>query len=433
MRVLVVGSGGREHALVWKISQSPRVTKIFCAPGSAGIGEIAESVPIAVEQIDKLADFAAAQKIDLTVVGPEVPLTLGITDLFQARGLRIFGPNKVAAQLEGSKAFAKQILAENNIPTGTFGMFTEAASAKEYLSKQRAPYVIKADGLAAGKGVLICQQRSEAEAAIEDILVHKSFGAAGDRLVIEEFLDGEEASFMVLTDGDHILSLASSQDHKRVFDNDQGPNTGGMGAYSPAPVITPAVHARIQEEILTPLLAGLKKRGIHYSGVIYAGLMITSAGPKVLEFNARFGDPECQPIMMRLKSDLVPLLEASIDGTLNQISAQWYEDPAVCIVLCAAGYPGSYEKGKTISGLEKLKSWVNGFVFHAGTAQQDGQWVTSGGRVLGVTARGQTIASAIDEAYGAVKQIAWDGMHYRKDIGQRALKASSVESPASGV
>jgi phosphoribosylamine--glycine ligase len=280
MRVLVVGSGGREHALVWKISQSPRVTKIFCAPGSAGIGEIAESVPIAVEQIDKLADFAAAQKIDLTVVGPEVPLTLGITDLFQARGLRIFGPNKVAAQLEGSKAFAKQILAENNIPTGTFGMFTEAASAKEYLSKQRAPYVIKADGLAAGKGVLICQQRSEAEAAIEDILVHKSFGAAGDRLVIEEFLDGEEASFMVLTDGDHILSLASSQDHKRVFDNDQGPNTGGMGAYSPAPVITPAVHARIQEEILTPLLAGLKKRGIHYSGVIYAGLMITSAGRK---------------------------------------------------------------------------------------------------------------------------------------------------------
>jgi phosphoribosylamine--glycine ligase len=422
MRILVIGGGGREHALVWKISQSTRVSKIYCAPGSAAIAALATLVPIGSDHIELLADFAAKEKIDLTVVGPELPLTLGISDLFESRGLRIFGPNRAAAQLEGSKAFAKEILHENSIPTAAFGTFTDAASAKAYLAQQKPPYVIKADGLAAGKGVLICANRGDADAAIEEILVRKAFGSAGEKLVIEEFLDGEEASFMVLTDGEHILSLASSQDHKRVLDNDEGPNTGGMGAYSPAPAVTPAVHERISREILTPLLAGLKRRGIRYRGVIYVGLMITRDGPKVLEFNARFGDPECQPIMMRLKSDLVPLLEAAIDSKLDQVNANWYNDPAVCVVLCAGGYPGAYTKGQEIHGLAKLKDWENGFVFHAGTAKDKDRWVTTGGRVLGVTARGKNIADAVREVYRAVGEISWDGMHYRKDIAHRALK-----------
>lgn len=422
MKVLVIGGGGREHALVWKISQSPRVSKIYCAPGSAGIGELAELVAIKPEQIEQLADFVTAEEIDLTVVGPELPLTLGITDLFESRSLRIFGPNKAAAQLEGSKAFAKKILDENNIATAPFGTFANAASAKAYLVRHEPPYVIKADGLAAGKGVLICANREEAEAAIEEILVRKAFGIAGEKVVIEDFLVGEEASFMVLTDGKHILPLASSQDHKRVFDNDEGPNTGGMGAYSPAPVITAELHDRILREVFMPLLAGLKKEGIGYRGVIYAGLMITKDGPKVLEFNARFGDPECQPIMMRLKSDLVPLLEAAIDERVDQVQADWYQEPAVCVVLCAGGYPAAYGKGKEIQGLERLKNWQNGFVFHAGTAVDGGRWLTSGGRVLGVTARGKTIVDAVQEVYRAVGEISWDGMHYRKDIAHRALK-----------
>ena len=426
MRILVIGSGGREHALVWKISQSPRVSKIYCAPGSAGIAALATPVPIGVDQIEELADFAAKEKIDLTVVGPELPLTLGISDLFESRGLRIFGPNKAAAQLEGSKAFAKEILRENNIPTAAFGTFTDAASAKAYLAQQKPPYVIKADGLAAGKGVLICAYRAEADAAIEDILVRRAFGNAGEKLVIEEFLDGEEASFMVLTDGEHVLPLASSQDHKRVFDNDEGPNTGGMGAYSPAPAVTPAIHERILREILTPLIAGLKDRNIRYRGVLYVGLMITSNGPKVLEFNARFGDPECQPIMMRMKSDLVPLLEATIDGKLDQVQAEWHDDPAVCVVLCANGYPGTYDKGKEIHGLEKLGNWSDGFVFHAGTSKENNRWVTTGGRVLGVTARGKEIADAVREVYRAIGKISWGGMHCRKDIAKRALEKSRV-------
>ncbi len=422
MKVLVIGGGGREHALIWKISQSPRVTKLYCAPGSAGIAALAEVVALGVDQIDQLADFAAKEKIDLTVVGPELPLTLGIADLFESRGLRIFGPNRAAAQLEGSKAFAKEILHTNAIPTASFGTFTDAGLARAYLAQQKPPYVVKADGLAAGKGVLICADRQEAEAAIEDILVRKAFGAAGEKLVIEEFLQGEEASFMALTDGEHVLPLASTQDHKRVFDDDQGPNTGGMGAYSPAPVVTAEIHDRIQHDILEPLLAGLKKKGIRYRGVIYVGLMITSDGPKVLEFNARFGDPECQPIMMRLKSDLIPLLEATIDGKLDRVAAEWFEQPAVCVVLSAAGYPGAYEKRKEIHGLDELTKWPNGFVFHAGTTKENGRWLTSGGRVLGVTARGNTITAAVNEAYCAVDKISWEGMHYRKDIAQRALK-----------
>jgi phosphoribosylamine--glycine ligase len=423
MKVLVIGGGGREHALVWKISQSPKVKKIFCAPGSAAIGEFAELVAIGPEQIDRLADFAAKEKIDLTVVGPELPLTLGITDLFEERGLRIFGPNREAAQLEGSKAFAKEILRDNAIPTAAFATFTDAALAKNFIAKQHAPIVVKADGLAAGKGVLICATRAEADAAVDEILLGKAFGPAGEKVVIEEFLDGEEASFMVLTDGDHILPLASSQDHKRVFDNDEGPNTGGMGAYSPAPVVTPEVHRRILHEILAPLLAGLKKKNIRYRGVIYVGLMITQDGPTVLEFNARFGDPECQPIMMRLKSDLVELMEAVIDGRLDEAQARWHDDGAVCVVLAAAGYPGAYDKGKEILGLEKLRDWSDGFVFHAGTKKDNGRWVTSGGRVLGVTARGKSVADAVREAYRAVGEISWDGMHYRKDIARRARQS----------
>jgi phosphoribosylamine---glycine ligase len=421
MKVLVIGGGGREHALVWKISQSARVARIYCAPGSAAIGELAELVSIAADQIDQLADFAEKEKIDLTIVGPELPLTLGITDLFESRGLKIFGPNKTAAQLEGSKVFAKDILQANNIPTAFFGTFTDAPSAKAYLAGQNPPYVVKADGLAAGKGVLICAKRQEAEDAIDDILVRKAFGQAGNKIVVEEFLEGEEASFMVLTDGEHVLPLASSQDHKRVFDNDEGPNTGGMGAFSPAPVVTAAVQDQIQREILTPLLAGLKAKGIRYRGVIYAGLMITRGGPKVLEFNARFGDPECQPIMMRLKSDLIQLIEATIDGKLDHVEAAWHEDPAVCVVLCAKGYPGNYDKGVEIHGLDKLKSWPNGFVFHAGTARENGRWVTAGGRVLGVTARGRSISEAVKVVYRAVGEISWDGVHYRKDIARRAL------------
>ncbi len=424
MKILVIGSGGREHALVWKISQSPKVNQLFCAPGSAAIGELAQCVAVNPEQIEKLADLAEKEKIDLTVVGPELPLTLGIADLFEEKGLKIFGPNRAAAQLEGSKAFAKEILKDSGIPTASFGTFTDAASAKRYVAKNPAPCVVKADGLAAGKGVLICTDHEQAEAAIDDILVRHAFGQAGEKVVIEEFLDGEEASFMVLTDGDHVLPLASSQDHKRVFDNDEGPNTGGMGAYSPAPVVTSAMHQRILHEILKPLLSGLKNEGIRYRGVIYVGLMITKSGPKVLEFNARFGDPECQPIMMRLKSDLVPLLEATIDGKLNQVQevqAEWYEDPAVCVVLSARGYPGLYDKGHEIRGLDKLRHWEKGFVFHAGTTKENGRWLTSGGRVLGVTARGSDIGNAVTNAYAAVSQISWDGMHYRKDIARRAI------------
>jgi phosphoribosylamine---glycine ligase len=421
MKILVIGSGGREHSLVWKIGQSPKLTQLYCAPGSAAIGELAQCVAVNPEQIEKLANFAEERKIDLTVVGPELPLTLGISDLFESRGLRIVGPNMAAARLEGSKAFAKEILRENNIPTAAFGTFTDQASAKRHVERHPAPYVIKADGLAAGKGVVISLTINDALDAIDKILVQKVFGEAGEKVVIEEFLEGEEASFMVLTDGEHILPLASSQDHKRVFDDDEGPNTGGMGAYSPAPVVTSAMQERILREILAPLLTGLKNKGIRYCGVLYVGLMITKSGPKVLEFNARFGDPECQPIMLRLKSDLVALLEATLEGKLDQARPEWYEDPAVCVVLSARGYPGSYDKGTEIHGLDKLKHWDKGFVFHAGTAKENGRWITAGGRVLGVTARGSDIGNAVKNAYSAVSQITWDGMHYRKDIARRAI------------
>jgi phosphoribosylamine--glycine ligase len=421
VKVLVIGSGGREHALVWKLRQSPKVQRIYCAPGNAGIGEMAELAPIAPEEIDRLRRFVEENGIDLTIVGPELPLTLGIVDEFSENGLRIFGPSRAAAQLEGSKVFSKRLLEENNVPTARFASFTDAASARRYLGEVPPPFVIKADGLAGGKGVVICGARNEAEQAIDEAMVRKVFGAAGETVIIEECLAGEEASFMILTDGKNYVPLATSQDHKRVFDADRGPNTGGMGAYSPAPVINAEMHGRITHEIVEPVLSGLRKQGISYRGVLYVGLMITEEGPKVLEFNARFGDPECQPIMMRLKSDLVTLLEATIDGNLDQVEVEWDRGASVCVVLCAGGYPGQIERGKEIHGLDRLKNWQKGFVFHAGTAKDGNRWVTSGGRVLGVTARGDNIAEATREAYRAVGEVTWEGMHYRKDIARRAI------------
>ncbi|HEX9878602.1 MAG TPA: phosphoribosylamine--glycine ligase [Candidatus Binatia bacterium] len=424
MKILVIGGGGREHALVWKLRQSPVAEKLYCAPGNAGIGEMAALVPIQAEAIHELADFAANENIDLTVVGPEIPLTLGIVDCFREQGLRIFGPDRAAARLEGSKGFAKELMEENGIPTAAFATFTEPKAAREYAARTQ-PCVVKADGLAAGKGVTLCTSPQDAERAVDDIMVHRAFGEAGERVVVEELLSGEEASFMALTDGENFLSLASSQDHKAVFDGDRGPNTGGMGAYSPASVVTPAIQSEIEEKILKPVLAGLKKRGICYRGVLYVGLMITQDGPKVLEFNARFGDPECQPLMMRLQGDLVALLEATLDGTLSQVEARWHEAVSVCVVMCSRGYPGSYVRGKEILGLESLKSWDNGFVFHSGTAKKDGRWLTAGGRVLGVTALGRNIELAVQEVYHAVGQITWDGVQYRRDIASKARRTTS--------
>jgi phosphoribosylamine--glycine ligase len=425
MNILVIGSGGREHALVWKLRQSPRARRVFCAPGNAGIAEVADLVPLAADDISRLVEFARSEHIGLTVVGPEVPLTLGIVDEFERHGLRIFGPRRAAAQVESSKAFAKQQLQRHGIPTGFFGTFIDPDAAKRYVAKVGAPIVVKADGLAAGKGVLICQSVKEAESAVDDIMRGRIFGSAGDQVVIEEFLEGEEVSFIAITDGKRVLPLASSQDHKRAGDGDTGPNTGGMGAYSPAPVVTPALHDRILQEIMQPMMKALRESEIEYRGVLYAGLMVTASGPKVLEFNARFGDPECQPLMLRLKSDVVQLMEACIDGRLAEVDTEWDDRAAACVVLAAAGYPGHYEKGETIHGLDALRGWQNGVVFHAGTARRDHALVTNGGRVLGVTALGKTVREAVNEAYWAVGQIHWEGMHYRRDIGSRAIGARS--------
>ncbi len=420
MNILVIGGGGREHALVWKLRQSPRVDKLYCAPGNAGMREQAELVDIGAGEIDKLADFAAREAIDLTVVGPEQPLVAGIADRFEERGLKVFGPNREAARLEGSKAFAKELMLENGIPTAACEVFSDLDEARRYVAQDR-PCAVKADGLAAGKGVILCSGRAEAEAALDDIMGRKVFGAAGDRVVIEELLVGEEASFMALMGGDDFLPLASAQDHKRIFDGDEGPNTGGMGAYSPAPVVDAAVHDAVVEQVLKPLAAGLKRRGLVYRGVLYAGLMVTEDGPKVLEFNARFGDPECQPIMMRLESDLPSLLLATAEGRLREMEAEWTDRAAVCVVLASGGYPGEYGTGIEIEGLDRLVSWDAGYAFHAGTDHREGRWYTAGGRVLGVTALGDTIAAATREAYEGVSRINWEGMHYRRDIARRAM------------
>jgi phosphoribosylamine--glycine ligase len=424
MKILIIGGGGREHALAWKIAQSPRAGKIFVAPGNAGTAREAkcENVVIAAEDVDGLLRFAQQNKIDLTVVGPEAPLVLGVVDRFRAAGLRIFGPTKDAARLEGSKAFTKDFLARHKIPTAAYGNFTDVAAAEAYIKKSGAPIVVKADGLAAGKGVIIAQTVDEAIAAVRDMLAGNAFGAAGHRVVIEEFLQGEEASFITMVDGEHILPLATSQDHKRAGDGDTGPNTGGMGAYSPAPVVTPEIHARIMREVIEPTVRGMKAEGHPYTGFLYAGVMIAPDGtPKVLEFNCRFGDPETQPVMMRLQSDFIELIEAALDGRLDRVQAQWDSRAALGVVMAAGGYPGSYDKSDVITGLPE-KAETDCKVFHAGTALKNGAVVTSGGRVLCVTALGATVGAAQSRAYETVKKIRWHGVQYRHDIGYRAIE-----------
>jgi len=422
MKVLVVGGGGREHALVWKIGLSPRVSKVYCAPGNAGISKQAEIVAIKPNEIDALLQFALKEKIDLTVVGPEDPLTRGIVDRFESAGLAIFGPRRRAAEIEGSKAFAKALMEKYQIPTGAYSVFEDPEEARVYVRQRGAPIVVKADGLAAGKGVVICKTVEEAIHWIDRMMVERIFGDAGKRVVIEEHLTGEEASFIALTDGQTILPLASSQDHKAVFDGDEGPNTGGMGAYSPAPVVTEEVDRKIMETILQPLIKGMEKEGRPYRGVVYAGLMISEGQPKVLEFNARLGDPETQPIFMRLQSDIVPVFEACIRGGLSRFRLEWDPRPSVCVVMASKGYPGNYERGKVIKGLDEVARMEDLFVFHAGTALQDGEVVTNGGRVLGVTGLGENIREAIERTYQAVRKISWEGVHYRTDIAQKALK-----------
>lgn len=421
MQILVVGSGGREHALIWKIKQSPLVKKVYCASGNAGIGELAELVPIEGTDVKKLAQFAKQKGVDLTLVGPEVPLTAGIVDEFVHQGLRIFGPDKKAAEIEGSKVFTKNLMKKYKIPSGYFQVFDDPEEAKRYIREVGMPIVVKADGLAAGKGVMVCHQLEEALDAVKKIMEDKIFGDAGDRLVVEECLFGEEASFLAFSDGEHVLPMASSQDHKPVYDDDKGPNTGGMGAYSPAPVVTPEVHDKIMNQIMLPTIRGMKAEGRPYKGVLYAGLMINNGVPKVLEFNARFGDPEAQPLVIRMKSDLVPVLEAVIDERLHEVDLEWYPEHSVCVVMASGGYPGPYEKGIAINGLQAAAQIDNVVVFHAGTALKDGKVVTNGGRVLGVTARGQDIKEAIHRAYQAVHRIQWEGAHYRSDIGKKAL------------
>ena len=421
MKVLVVGGGGREHALVWKIAQSPRVSQLYCAPGNAGIAEQATIVPIKANDLDGLLSFALKEGIDLTVVGPEEPLTKGMVDLFESKNLMIFGASRKAAEIEGSKAFAKEMMKKYRIPTASYEIFDDQKEAVRYLRKQGAPVVVKADGLAAGKGVLICKTVEEAVQSVEKIMVEKIFGEAGRRVVIEEYLVGEEASYIAFTDGKTILPLASSQDHKAIFDGDEGPNTGGMGAYSPAPVVTDQVHERIIERVLRPIIQGMGEEGRPYKGVLYAGLMISDGHPKTLEFNARFGDPETQPVLMRMKGDIVPILEACMKGNLSQYRIEWNPQAAVCVVMASKGYPGDYEKGRPIEGLEEVKTIKDVFIFHAGTAAKDGRTVTNGGRVLGVTGLGEDIPRAIEKTYQAVKKISWEGVYYRKDIGQKAL------------
>lgn len=423
MKVLVVGGGGREHALVWRLARSPRVDRLYCAPGNAGIGELAELVPIDAADVAGLVRFAREEGIDLVVPGPELPLTLGLVDELERFGLRGFGPGREAARLEGSKSFAKELMRRHRIPTAFFASCSEPEDARRYVAEVGAPIVVKADGLAAGKGVLICHTVREAEEAIDEIMRGRIFGDAGNTVVVEEYLEGEEVSFMAITDGRTVLPLESSQDYKRAFDGDRGPNTGGMGAHSPAGAMTPELHEEIMERIMRPIVAALAARKIVYRGVLYAGLMLTEDGPKVLEFNVRFGDPECQALMLRLRSDLLGLMEAAVEGDLGTRAIEWDPRAAACVVLASEGYPGPCEKGKVIAGLEELRDWQNGVVFHAGTARrEDGAVITNGGRVLGVTALGDTLADAIAEAYRAAGRISWDGMFYRRDIGRRAVE-----------
>ncbi|MFH1775960.1 MAG: phosphoribosylamine--glycine ligase [Candidatus Omnitrophota bacterium] len=421
MRVLVIGSGAREHALVWKIMKSSSVKKIYAAPGNGGICRIAECVQIDPIDIHGLVSFALAKHIDLSVVGPEVPLVAGIVDEFKRKGLDIFGPTKAAARLEGSKVFAKQIMQKYNIPTADFAVFNRADQADKYLTGKNFPLVIKADGLAAGKGVVIAKSKEAAKLAIKQIMEDKVFKSAGERIIIEECLSGEEVSIITLCDGNRVVSLVSSQDHKRIYDKDQGPNTGGMGAYSPAPIVTKELLVQIEQEIIRPTIAGMAKEGIPYHGVLYTGLMLTDYGPKVLEFNVRFGDPETQVALPLLKSDLVELMENTISGSLAKISLEWEDAACVGIVLASGGYPGSYRTGDEIKGLEFFKNKKDIFIFHAGTKFTNGKFLTAGGRVLSVVAKDKELKPAVDKAYQAVEQIKFTDMHYRRDIAWRAI------------
>ena len=420
MKLLVIGSGGREHALAWRLAKTSGVQKIYVAPGNAGTAREPELENLAITDPQALADFAEKEKIHLTVVGPEAPLAAGVVNVFRARGLKVFGPTREAAQLESSKDFAKRFKARHKIPTAAFETFSDTAAAHAYVDGKGAPIVIKADGLAAGKGVVVAMTLAEAHAAIDDMLAGNKMGEAGSRVVIEDFLDGEEASFIVMVDGKNVLALASSQDHKRIFDGDTGPNTGGMGAYSPAPVVTPAIHAKAMREVILPTVRGMAADGIPYTGFLYAGLMIGKDGSvKVVEFNCRMGDPETQPIMMRLKSDLLELLEHAVSGKLDQIEAEWDRRIALGVVLAAANYPETPRKGDVISGLPAESETVK--VFHAGTEEKDGKVVTAGGRVLCVTALGDNVKLAQKHAYEAILGIHFDGMQYRRDIGHRAV------------
>ena len=419
MRVLVIGSGGREHALVWKIKQSPKVEKIFCAPGNAGTSEFADNIPIAADDIEGLLQFAMKKEIGLTVVGPEQPLVMGIVDRFEVKGLRIFGPSASAAELEGSKSFSKDIMQKYGLPTAEYKIFTSAESATKYIQAKNCPLVVKADGLAAGKGVLLCRSSREALVAVDTIMRQRLFGEAGDQIVVEEFLEGQEISVLAFSDGQTVLLMDSAQDHKAVYDGDIGPNTGGMGAYSPAPVFTELMRQKVRDKIMLPMVRAMQQEGRTYKGILYAGLMLTKTGPQILEFNARFGDPETQPLMVRMETDIIPLFEACIDGTLGQCQVNWKNKSSVCVVMTAEGYPGAYQKGEIISGLKNANSTPEVVVFHAGTKEQDGKVLTNGGRVLGVTATGANTESAIQRAYDAVGKVNWRGVHYRKDIGSR--------------
>jgi phosphoribosylamine--glycine ligase len=422
MKLLVIGSGGREHALVWKLAQSEKVTKVFTAPGNPGTAIHGENVPIKADDIEGLKAFALKQGIDLTVVGPELPLTLGIVDAFNDAGLKIFGPTKEAAELEGSKVFCKELMERYGIPTAKYKKFEEPGPARAYIESHPVPVVIKADGLAGGKGAIVCNTNAEALEAIELIMEKKAFGTAGQRVVVEEFLTGEEASFLAVTDGETVLPLAPAQDHKAIYEGDRGPNTGGMGAYSPAPLVTPELEQVIMDTIMVPTIKAMDKEGRPYRGVLYAGLMIDGGRPKVLEFNCRFGDPEAQPIFMRLQGDLLPVLLSAVEGGLDEVKLDWGGKAAVCVVMASGGYPESYEKGKVIKGLEEAGGMEDVVVFHAGTASKDNSIVTSGGRVLGVTGVAGSIKDAIERTYQAVERISWEGAYYRRDIGAKALK-----------
>jgi len=422
MKVLVIGSGGREHSLVWKLHQSPRVSEIYCAPGNAGISKLAKCVAISATDVKGLVTFAKKQKIDLTLVGPEASLTLGVVDAFEKQGLRIFGPSKKAAILEGSKVFTKKFMQDHDIPTAGFAVFRKRARAIEYVERVGAPLVIKADGLAAGKGVIVAQTVQQAIDAINVIMKDKVFGAAGNKVVVEDFMTGEEASFLAFTDGKTVLPLPTSQDHKPIFDDDKGPNTGGMGAYSPAPVVTPALEKQIMNKIMIPTVKGMAKEGRPYRGILYAGLMIKNGKARVVEFNCRFGDPEAQPLLMRLQSDLVEIIEAVLDERLHKIRLDIDPRPTVCVVMSSGGYPGSYEKGKAITGLDKAAKQESVVVFHAGTALKNRKTVTAGGRVLGITAIGSDLDEAISRAYKTVAMIKWPGSFYRTDIGAKAAR-----------